>query len=789
MNRVQRHNRITDVLQAAISADPDDRDAIIAGLCDGDAELIQEVQSLLRHEPQAHALLDSPIVNANTVIDYRPKVLGSGTLKIPGFTLKGILGQGSSSIVYHAVQHNPQREVAIKVLRPLSCSQQATSRIQAEAHLLARLEHQAIARIHEVGVIESALHTQPFLVMDYVRSEPLSEYLKDNDLPFDQRLELVLDLCEIFEYAHKNGVVHRDIKPSNILIHKDPQTSKLVPKVIDFGIAKLIHGQAIPIDIQTINPEVFGTLRYMSPERRSGKTSGDAFTSDIYSIGVLAAEILDGTLCNGRSHATSNSQPSESSPTLPKPITQVLGRMINPEPALRFESVQAAAIALRRASSCMNASAISYSFARSIQNRRFTAAAFRASSVAGVLLVFMILPGSVILNEASSQSSLEYGFIAGIPGAITKALEGQQVEEDPKVAARLDVLNARTRLIGDHALNGYHEEAARMIQLAESEFGDMSGVPAQYKETFLFAKGYALTQARNFEGAMQAYISAKELLSLDGELTRQLANDWRGIAHGIQSCGDYQTARQMYQQLIGHPSYTRLEWPLRSTIMANFAGLYWLEQDNKSAELMFRRIVDSAPANQSTEEAVKLAQFQSSLGVVLTSSNKLQEGEIHIKNALEVTMRTHRISDPVVCRMYRNLAKNYFHQGKYEDCISVMVSVRTVWAAMPESWQYNLAQADFLLGSAFLEIGDLEQALGYLNRARGSCATLEGASAGKMLSNIENALGAALCDSGLHDQGKALMASSMASIITYATPSNPWVIKAISRWSDHAACQ
>ena len=109
MNKSQRHNQITEILQAAISADPDDRDAIIAELCDGDVELVQEVQSLLKHESQAHALLDSPIVNANKVIDYRPKVLGSGTIQIPGFTLKEVLGQGSSSIVYLALQDNPRR--------------------------------------------------------------------------------------------------------------------------------------------------------------------------------------------------------------------------------------------------------------------------------------------------------------------------------------------------------------------------------------------------------------------------------------------------------------------------------------------------------------------------------------------------------------------------------------------------------------------------------------------------------------------------------------------------------
>jgi len=788
MNRYQRHNLIAEILQSVISANPEDRDATIAELCDGDEELVQEVRSLLKHEPQAQSLLDTPIVDANAVIVYRPEVFGSGTIQIPGFKLQRVLGQGASSIVYHAIQENPQREVAIKVLRPLSCSQQATSRIQAEAHLLARLEHPSIARIYQVGVIESQLHAQPFLVMEYALGDPLSIYFKDHEITFNQRIDLLVNLCDIFEYAHQNGVVHRDIKPSNILIHKDPQSDKLIPTVIDFGIAKLIHGQSIPIDIQTINPEIFGTLRYMSPERRSGQSSGDAVSSDIFSIGVLAAEVLGATLNCEHSAAIYENESGDSSSTLSPPIAKVLCRMIHPDPSMRFETVQEAADTLVQAVGASNQPLSG--FEKFFQKHSRTKIASRAVTIAGLFLVIMVLPGSVFVSEFANQKELERGHIAGIPGAITKALEDSQAEtQDQEISEQLARLNAHIRMIGEHARNGFHKEASRNIEIVESEFGDMSEVPAQYKQTFLFSKGYALTQNGNFNDALPVYQSAAELMNLNGELTEQLANDWRGVAHGIQTCGDYQTARQMYQQLIDHRSFSRLNWSLQSKVQSNLAGLYWLEQDYTTAEQMFREIIDSGPQKPSSRERKDLGQFYSSLGVVLTSSNKLEEGERHIKHALELTLANHRISDPVVCRMYRNLSKNYFHQGEYEKCISQMTFVRNVWAAMPDSWRYNLAEADFLLGSAYLESGDLEQALSYLIRADNSCLFLEGLASEKLFSKIQNALGAALCDSGFAKDGIALMESSLPSLISQYGVENLWVRRAMERATEHSDCQ
>jgi len=788
MNNEQRHNQIGKILQVVIATNPDCREKIINDLCQGDAELESEVRSLLEHESQANDLLGSPLVDANTVIDYRPEVQGSGTIQIPGFTLKKTLGQGSSSIVYHAIQENPQREVAIKVLRPLSCSQQATSRIQAEAHLLARLEHPAIARIYQVGVIESHLHAQPFLVMEYAQGQPLSSYLKDKNITFHQRINLILELCEIFEYAHKNGVVHRDIKPSNILIHKDPDSGKLIPTVIDFGIAKLIHGQAIPIDIQTINPEIFGTLRYMSPERRNGKSSGDTVSSDIYSLGVLAAEVLDGTLCCEHSKNIYNNQSNDSSPTFPKPIAQALCRMIHPDPAMRYETVQGAADSLLNAVQASNQP--SSGFESFTEKSPLTKITSRATAIVALVATVMILPGSVFVNDFTYLQEIESGYYEPEPGSMTEAMKNQNLEfQDSGPSDKYSVLHAHIRLIGEHARNGYHEDARRWIDIVESQYGDLRSVPNKLQQSFLHAKGYALGSAGNKTDALQAYLSATDTMSLDGELTERLAGDWRGIAHGIQSSGDYKTARTMYQQLIDHPSFNKLKWSLKSTVLANFAGLYWLEEDFQTAEQMFRRVIDSQPEVPTFRERKDIGQFHNSLGVVLTSQNKLKEGEHHINHALELTMKSHRVSDPVMCRMYRNLAKNYIHQGKYEESISIMISVRSYWAAMPDSWPRYVAEADFLLGSAYLKTGRLEQALSCLNNANEICAKLEGVVAKKLLSNIQNALGAALCDSGDTQQGKALMLSSSRSLMTMYSTQNPWINTAMQRNIAHKDCK
>jgi serine/threonine protein kinase len=157
------------------------------------------------------------------------------------------------------------------------------SRFRAERQILAQLDHPNIARLIDAGSTEDGL---PYFVMEHVAGEPISSFCDARKLDTEERLELFRSVCSAVTYAHQHLVVHRDIKPSNILVTGDG-----VPKLLDFGIAKVLHtdgGQ----EAQTLTGTRVMTPEYASPEQVRGGTI--TTSSDIYSLGVLLYELLTG---------------------------------------------------------------------------------------------------------------------------------------------------------------------------------------------------------------------------------------------------------------------------------------------------------------------------------------------------------------------------------------------------------------------------------------------------------------------------------------------------------------
>lgn len=759
MNETQRHRRISAILEVVADADLIERDEIIHRECLGDQDLIREVKTLLNQDDTDTTILDAPLFLANIVLDVKSDQLGYNGIQIPGFVLNGVLGQGMSSIVYRARQEVPDREVAVKVLRPLSCTEHAESRIRAEAHLLARLEHPSIARIHHFGVIETSLHSQPYLVMELAEGLPLPAYLNDHDLSFKERLKLITDLCEIFEYAHNQGVVHRDIKPSNIMIRYDAEDDAHVPMIIDFGIAKLIHGQPIPIDIQTLHPEAFGTLRYMSPERLEGKSSGDTVSSDIYSLGVVAAELLGAQAVY---HPwLKQRSPKHESESITEPISNVLSKMTSTHPDKRYLSIADAAAGLQ---SAVNQKHLLWSSmkARPVQ-----------LVIAAVLL--SVYFGST-LKTPTRQSILNrprQDYFDGIDVPIPPS--GIDAESEQAI------LKGRFMLIGSRAQSGHFPEAHRMIQMTEEEYPTIDEIPENLRLMYMRAKAYTQLKSGMLEQATASFNLAKEHIRLTDDLPRDIAENWRGIAHGIQSCGDHTTARAMYDELINHPKFDRVSWDIRSSTLACSAGLYWLKGDLEIAERKFRRIVEAAPEPKSERAHEALAQHQSSLGVVLMSQSKFDEAEPHFKSAANRGLTLHGPSDPFTSRMFRNLAINYLLQKKYPNCESVMLSIRGVWSSMPDIWDYELVEADFLLGSAYLGLNKPELALKHLSDAQINGQLVPEFKMSRLYCRIDNALGEALIVTGSHIEGKALLDSSEIELKATLTEGSPWILLAADR--------
>lgn len=223
--------------------------------------------------------------------NFAPSEADVGVSVVAGFRIERILGQGGMGSVYLARQDNPDREVALKLLRPGYVSRELLRRFELEAQLLGRLQHPGIAQVFQAGTFESARGPQPYFAMELVRGEPLDAYASRHGLSVRDRLELAARIGDAVHHAHQRGIVHRDLKPSNVLVTADGQ-----PKILDFGVARVTDADVQTATIQTDVGQLIGTVPYMSPEQIAGDPANIDVRTDVYALGVVLYELLVGRL-------------------------------------------------------------------------------------------------------------------------------------------------------------------------------------------------------------------------------------------------------------------------------------------------------------------------------------------------------------------------------------------------------------------------------------------------------------------------------------------------------------
>src|SRR4030095_15515373 len=275
-------NLVKDIFSEAVELLPHERSAFIQDRSRGDESVIREVTALLQSDEEAEAFIEDPAVDISRLLVDETELAGK---KIGPYLIESEVGRGGMGAVYKAVRADEHFEklVAIKLIKRGFDTDDIVKRFRHERQILAALDHPNITRLLDGGATEDGL---PYLVMDFVEGAPLAKYCEKTHLPLKDRLRLFLDVCSAVTYAHQNLIVHRDIKPSNILVTEDG-----VPKLLDFGIAKLIapnsvghtHGKSTT---QMMTPE------YASPEQVLGHPVTTA--ADIYSLGVVLYELLTG---------------------------------------------------------------------------------------------------------------------------------------------------------------------------------------------------------------------------------------------------------------------------------------------------------------------------------------------------------------------------------------------------------------------------------------------------------------------------------------------------------------
>ena len=259
----------------------------------GDDLLRQEVLELLEHDVDDAATSFTPrAATPHRAGEPHARPLLPQLGMIGPYRVIDRIGRGSSGHVFLAEQEKPiRRRVAIKVVPQAAINEELAARFDVERRALECTDHPNIARVLDAGRTQDGL---PYLVMDYVEGEPITTYASRRNLNLVARIRLMLDVADAVQHAHQRGVIHRDIKPANILVTE--HDGKVVPHVLDFGIAKPIAGFA-----GADNPEhpaataglPLGTPSYMAPEQ-TGLAPVDT-RADVYALGAVLYELVTGT--------------------------------------------------------------------------------------------------------------------------------------------------------------------------------------------------------------------------------------------------------------------------------------------------------------------------------------------------------------------------------------------------------------------------------------------------------------------------------------------------------------
>ena len=307
----ERWRRVQDLFHDAVEKPSAERHAWLEAQCGGDRELLAEVLQLIAADEDSGDLLsnaDALLARlADDVVNTNIATAAIGR-RIGPYTIRQLLGHGGMGAVYLADRSDVGMRCALKLVRGAFAAPHTIKRFLLERRVLARLQHPNIARMLDAGVTDDGT---PWFAMELVEGRRIDEYCNEHHLTVAARLQLFERVCDAVAYAHRNLIVHRDLKPANILV-----TEASAPKLLDFGIAKLLEEQDDDLTRAGVSPQ---TPAYAAPEQAHGDVITTA--TDVFALGVVLQELVNGT-----KHSPS------------RDLDAIIARAQAPEPERRYGS-------------------------------------------------------------------------------------------------------------------------------------------------------------------------------------------------------------------------------------------------------------------------------------------------------------------------------------------------------------------------------------------------------------------------------------------------------------------
>jgi tetratricopeptide (TPR) repeat protein len=573
-------------------------------------------------EVAAQALAMSAAAAGETVITTSRSLPAA----IGRYRIVRLLGEGGMGTVYEAEQEQPRRFVALKVIRPGLATPERLRRFTHEAQALGRLQHPGIAQIYEASTADTGLGPQPYFAMELIRGWPLHQYAAANQLNTQQRLVLMVKICEAVHHAHQRGVIHRDLKPGNIVVDESGQ-----PKILDFGVSRVTESDA-QATRQTDLGQIVGTLAYMSPEQVLADPLEVDTRSDVYSLGVILYELLSGRLpydVNRRQLHEAAQTIREEDPTSLSSLSRhyrgdvetIVGKALEKDKGRRYASAEDLAADIQRYLSDEPITARPPSASYQLQKFARRHRAF----VAGVTAVFVALVAGV---AASTSQAIR----------ANRAGQAALMERDRAAAARQTATEERDRALRAER-NAVAAEAKAVQErnraLTEKQRADEESAAAKAISNFL--QNDLLRQASLVEQGPNT--------RPDSDLKVRTALD--------------RAAARIPGKFEGQPL---VEASIRQAIGTTYLNLGLLPeaqtQMEKALELRRRALGEDHP-----DTAVGM----NNLAVLYLDLGKISQAEPLVIKALEIRRRVLGEEDPITLVSLSNLGSLYRAEGKYEQ--------------------------------------------------------------------------------------------------------------------------
>ena len=578
------------------------------------------------------------------------------------------IGYGGMGAVYLAARADDQfrKHVAIKLMKPGVDDDLRFQRFHRERQILANLDHPNIARLLDGGNTNEGI---PYLVMDYVEGTPIDQYCDDQKPTTNARLLLFQTICSAVQYAHQNLVVHRDIKPGNILLNKEG-----VAKLLDFGIAKLLHAEAkaLTTALLPMTPE------YASPEQIRGETITTA--SDIYSLGILLYELLTGhrpyelknktlielqrVICqeepekpsqvirrkeNGESSMPITPETEDLFKRLRGDLDNIVLMAVSKDPQRRYASVQQFSEDIKRHLEGMPVLArkdtLSYRTGKFIKRNTM--------AVAVATVVVLTLIGGILstLRQAkiAAQQRDKARIEAEKAAQINQFIQTMLSSADPEVQGK-DVTVAKV-------LN----EASQRVEL---ELSSQPEIQAAVRST-IGKTYYGLGLYEAAEPQLRS--SLEQVTKLYGKKHRDVGTGMNHLGLLLLTKGKLSEAEPLFHESLSILREVHGEkHPEIATVLNNLAELYLLKGNLSASEkthyeeLEIRR---SALGNEHPEVAVSL----NDLAVVLGTKGDYAAAEKLHREALTILRKFRGKEHPDIAATLNNIAVMLESQKKYSD--------------------------------------------------------------------------------------------------------------------------